>query len=176
VDRVAAGYARLFEAGEQVMSPETGFVLTHLLRGVVQEGTGGPASRLGKPAAGKTGTTNDSFDAWFAGYTRDLVTVAWVGYDLNPHPLGRFETGGRAALPIWLSFMQKALSGRPQPEFVPPEKLELVKLNIDNKTGKIASKPGRNTSEMWFKKGTEPQDAAPSPDQVDPTKALMLPN
>ena len=75
--------------------------------------------RLGKPAAGKTGTTNDSFDAWFAGFTRDLVTVAWVGYDLNPHPLGRYETGGRAALPIWLSYMKRALDGRPQPEFCP---------------------------------------------------------
>jgi penicillin-binding protein 1A len=176
VDRVAAGYARLFEPGEQVMTPETGYILTHLLRGVVQEGTGGPAGKLGKPAAGKTGTTNDSFDAWFAGFTRDLVTVAWVGYDLNPHPLGRFETGGRAALPIWLSYMKQALSGRSQPEFYPPEKLELVRLAIDNRTGKIAAPGSRNASEMWFKKGTEPQDAAPERDQVDPTKALMLPN
>ena len=97
------------------------WILTDLLRGVVREGTGTPAQRLGKPAAGKTGTTNDSFDAWFAGFTRDLVTVAWVGYDLNPHPLGRYETGGRAALPIWLSYMQRALDGRPQPEFAPPD-------------------------------------------------------
>ena len=85
-DRVAAGYARLFEPGEQVMSPETGFILTDLLRGVVQEGTGAPAQRLGKPAAGKTGTTNDSFDAWFAGFTRDLVTVGVGGLRPEPAP------------------------------------------------------------------------------------------
>ena len=86
---------------------------------MVQEGTGAPAQRLGKPAAGKTGTTNDSFDAWFAGFTQDLVTGAWVGYDLNPHPLGRYETGGRAALPIWLDYMKQALGG-PAPAGVRP--------------------------------------------------------
>lgn len=172
-DRVAAGYARLFEPGEQVMSPETGFILTDLLRGVVREGTGGPANALRKPAAGKTGTTNDSFDAWFAGYTRDLVTVTWVGYDLNKHPLGRFETGGRASLPIWLSYMKTALQGRPQGEFWPPEALELKRLRIDEKTGKIASRKSKNVADMWFKKGTEPKDAAPEPGQVDPNQFMM---
>src|SRR5439155_954900 len=88
-----AGYALLFEPGEQVMTPEVGYILTDLLRNVVKQGTGAAAMRLGKPAAGKTGTTNDSFDAWFAGFTRDLVTVSWVGYDLNPHPISRSYKG-----------------------------------------------------------------------------------
>lgn len=172
-DRVAAGYARLFEDGEQVMAPETGMILTHLLRGVVLDGTGGPASALHKPAAGKTGTTNDSFDAWFAGYTRDLVTVTWVGYDLNPHPLGKFETGGRAALPIWLNYMKHALEGRSQPEFEPLEGSELVRIWVDEKTGKRARANSKNAKEMWFKKDTEPKDVAPEKGQVDPNAFMM---
>jgi len=172
-DRVAAGYARLFEPGEQVMSPETGFIVTNLMRGVVLEGTGAPAQRLGKPAAGKTGTTNDSFDTWFAGFTRDLVTVSWVGYDLNPHPLNRYETGGRASLPIWLEYMKKALATRPQPEFTPWSSMELVRLPIDEKTGKIASSRTRDTEIMYFKKGTEPKEATPEKGQVDERDFLM---
>ncbi len=175
-DRVAAGYARLYEPGEQVMSQENAFVLDHLLRGVVLEGTGGPANRLGKPAAGKTGTTNDSFDTWFAGFTRDLVTVTWVGYDLNQHPLGRFETGGRASLPIWVDYMKGALSGRPQPDFYPPTTLELVKARIDDKTGKLANAGTKKSSEMWFRKGTEPKEVAPSNDHVGTDQFMQMPN
>ncbi|HLL53139.1 MAG TPA: PBP1A family penicillin-binding protein [Myxococcaceae bacterium] len=175
-DRIAAGYARQYERGEQVMSRETAFILTDLLRGVVRGGTGAPAQKLGKPAAGKTGTTNDAFDAWFAGFTKDLVTVAWVGYDLNPHPLGRFETGGRAALPIWLSYMKSALDGRPQSEFYPPKDLELVQRLVDLKSGKIASSGSRNADSMWFKKGTEPNEAEPGKDKVDPNQLFNLPN
>lgn len=172
-DRVAAGYARLFEPGEQVMSPETGYILTHLLRGVVLQGTGGPAQRLGKPAAGKTGTTNDSFDAWFAGYTKDLVTVAWVGYDLNPHPLGRYETGGRAALPIWLNYMKRALEGRPQPEFYPWQSMQLARLYIDKKTGKVSHPGAKGAELMFFKKGTEPKEAVPDKNQVGVDQFMM---
>ena len=175
-DRVAAGYARLSEPGEQVMTPETAWILTDLLRNVVREGTGSPAQRLGKPAAGKTGTTNDSFDAWFAGFTRDLVTVSWVGYDLNPHPLARYETGGRAALPIWLSYMQRALDGRPQPEFAPADNLQLEKHTIDTRTGKIASSASKTAAVMWFKKGTAPEEKTPPKESVDPSKFMTLPN
>jgi len=176
-DRVAAGYGRLFEPSEQVISRETGYILTDLMRSVVKEGTGAPAQRLGKPAAGKTGTTNDSFDAWFAGFTRDLVTVAWVGYDLNPHPLGRYETGGRAALPIWLGYMKQAVAGVPQPEFEPPPDLDLVRRRVDLKTGKLASSGTRTGAEMWFRRGTEPVDAQPEKNQVDPNRSFMqLPN
>ncbi|MFL5350855.1 MAG: penicillin-binding protein 1A [Hyalangium sp.] len=172
-DRVASAYARLFEPGDQVMAPETGFIMTHLMRGVVLEGTGAPAQRLGKPAAGKTGTTNDSFDTWFSGFTRDLVTVAWVGYDLNPHPLNRYETGGRAALPIWLEYMKKAIADRPQGEFAPWPSMDLVKLPIDVKTGKIAAETSKNMKIMFFKKGTEPKEVAPQKNQVDEQQFLM---
>jgi penicillin-binding protein 1A len=172
-DRVAAGYARLYEPGEQVISPETAYIVTDLMRGVVREGTGVAAQALKKPAAGKTGTTNDSFDAWFTAFTKDLVTSAWVGYDLNPHPLGRYETGGRAALPIWLSYMTKALQGRDQPEFEPPESLDLVKRRVDKKTGRLASSGTKSWADLWFKKGTEPEDAEPEKGQVDPSQFMM---
>jgi penicillin-binding protein 1A len=99
-------------------------------------GTGAGAAKLGKPAAGKTGTTNDSFDAWFMGFTRGLVAGVWLGFDQNETPLGRAETGGRAALPIWLGYMQGALGERPQPEFPVPEGIALVA--IDRRTGKPA--------------------------------------
>jgi len=173
-DRVAAGYGRLFEHSEQVMSQETGYIMMDLLRSVVREGTGAPAQRLGKPAAGKTGTTNDSFDAWFAGFTRDLVAVSWVGYDLNPHPLGKYETGARAALPMWLGYMKKALLSRPQPEFEPPDNLNLVRLPIDKKTGKVASSASKFVAEMWFKRGTAPQEKQPEKNQLDPKSFLQL--
>lgn len=173
-DRVAAGYARLHEPGEQVLSRETAYLVTDLMRGVVQGGTGAPAQRLGKPAAGKTGTTNDSFDAWFTAFTRDLVTSAWVGYDLNPHPLGRYETGGRAALPIWLAYMSKALDGRNQPEFSPPPSLGLIQRRIDKKTGRIASSM-KNSMTLWFKKGTEPEDREPEKGAAGADQFLQIP-
>lgn len=173
-DRVAAGYARLWDPGEQVLSPESAFLVTDLMRGVVREGTGAPASRLGKPAAGKTGTTNDSFDAWFTAFTRDLVTSAWVGYDLNPHPLGKYETGGRAALPIWLAYMTKALEGREQPEFAPPPSLDVVQKRVDKKTGRLASSL-KNSVQLWFKRGSEPEDSEPEKGSVDANQYLQVP-
>ena len=173
-DRLAAGYAREFEPGEQVMSRETAYIVTDLMRGVVQGGTGAAANRLGKPAAGKTGTTNDSFDAWFTAFTRDLVTSAWVGYDLNPHPLGKYETGGRAALPIWLAYMTKALEGRSQPEFSPPPSLDLVQRRIDKKTGRLSTN-ARNSMTLWFKKGTEPEDSEPEKGAADANSFLQVP-
>jgi penicillin-binding protein 1A len=171
-DRVAGGYAKMFEPGEQVISRETGYLMTDIMRGVVTSGTGAPASRLKKPAAGKTGTTNDSFDAWFTAFTKDLVTSAWVGYDLNPHPLGKFETGGRAALPIWLTYMQAALDGRDQPEFSPPGDLDLVRLNIDKKSGKI-SRDSKTSMALLFKRGTEPDDVQLDKGQVDTSSFIM---
>ena len=173
-DRLASGYARAFEPGEQVMARETAYIVTDLMRGVVQGGTGAAANRLGKPAAGKTGTTNDSFDAWFTAFTRDLVTSAWVGYDLNPHPLGKYETGGRAALPIWLAYMTKALEGRSQPEFAPPPSLDLVQRRIDKKTGRLATGT-RNSMTLWFKKGTEPEDSEPEKGAADANSFLQVP-
>jgi len=174
-DRIAAGYAALFEEGERVLSKETAFLTTDLLRTAVREGTGAPAQALRKPAAGKTGTTNDSFDAWFAGFTKDLVTVVWVGYDLNKHPLGRYETGGRAALPLWVSYMRGALEGHPQAEFEPSPGLNLVRLRIDKSNGMLASSgtAPRNAADMYFVKGTEPKQRTSPKGEVDAQQFFM---
>src|SRR6266403_2039668 len=107
-DRLASGYAKLFEVPEQVMTPETAFLTQQLMQAVCKPpGTGGRAAALGKPVAGKTGTTNDLFDAWFLGYTRELVTGVWVGYDTYETPMDKYATGGHYALPIWLDQMLK---------------------------------------------------------------------
>lgn len=103
-----------------VMRPETARIVTDMLTTVVQEGTGRKAKKLERPAGGKTGTTNDSKDVWFAGFTPDLVTVVWVGYD-GSRPLGRRVTGGGAAAPIWTDFMSRVLADRPIREFIAPE-------------------------------------------------------
>ena len=100
-----------------VISPETARTLTAMLEDVVKFGTGVQAKALGRPAAGKTGTTQDYTDAWFIGFTPRLTAGVWVGYDDKQISLGKRETGARAALPIWLEFMQKALAGTPVVDF-----------------------------------------------------------
>src|SRR5690606_38840717 len=95
---------------QPTVSPALAFVLTRLLQAVVEEGTGRRANALDRPTAGKTGTPSDGRDAWFAGYTTDLVTVSWAGFD-EPRPLGRGETGGRTAVPAWVEVMQAAHEG-----------------------------------------------------------------
>jgi penicillin-binding protein 1A len=132
--RLAAAFADLQTPHQRVMDERAAYILVHLMEEAATVGTGAQAAKLGKPAAGKTGTTNDSFDTWFLGFTHDLATAVWLGYDINESPLGRYETGGRAALPIWLSYMQAALRDRPQPEFAVPEGIEMVR--IDPATGK----------------------------------------
>lgn len=102
--------------------------------------------------------------------------LAWVGYDLNPHPLSRFETGGRAALPIWVSYMQRAVEGRPEPEFSPPEELELEKRTVDTRTGKLASSASKTAAVMWFKKGTAPEEVTQDKKVVDPNQFMQVPN
>jgi penicillin-binding protein 1A len=100
-----------------VVSPEVARTMTAMLEEVIQFGTGIQAKALGRPAAGKTGTTQDYTDAWFIGFTPQLTAGVWVGYDDKQISLGKKETGARAALPIWLEFMQNALGGTPEVEF-----------------------------------------------------------
>ncbi len=106
---------------EQAIDPRNAFIMTTLMRDVVRAGTATKALALKRnDLAGKTGTTNDSFDAWFAGYNASLVGVAWVGYD-QPRSLGERETGGLAALPIWIDYMKTALKGVPEKPLIPPK-------------------------------------------------------
>jgi penicillin-binding protein 1A len=173
-ERIGAGYAKLFDKPERVMKPDTAFLMTHLMREVVLYGTGAPAQALGKPAAGKTGTTNDSFDTWFMGFTRDMVTGVWLGYDHNDHPLGKYETGGRAALPIWVDYMKNALADRPQGGFeTPPPGSDIVWAYIDPDSGKLAPPGAKRRILAPFVRDTEPKESEPEPGGVDPRDVMM---
>ena len=116
---------------ERVISPQNAFIMTHLLEGVVQHGTGQTAKALGRPVAGKTGTSNDYGDAWFIGYTPSLLTSVWVGFD-DKASLGPSETGAKAALPIWTSFMEQTLRDRPVEDFKAPEGIRFIKVNLES--------------------------------------------
>ena len=115
---------------EQAISPQNAFIMTHLLQGVVQHGTGQRAKVLGRPVAGKTGTSSDYSDAWFIGYTPSLLTGVWVGFD-DKTSLGKKETGARAALPIWINFMDQALRNTPLDTPKPPQGITFIKVNIE---------------------------------------------
>jgi penicillin-binding protein 1A len=115
---------------EQVISPQNAFIMTHLLQGVVEHGTAQRAKVLGRPVAGKTGTSSDYSDAWFIGYTPSLLAGVWVGFD-DKNSLGKKETGARAALPIWISFMDQALRNTPIETPKPPQGITFIKVNID---------------------------------------------
>ncbi len=109
------------QGATQVIDPRNAFITSSLLRDVIRFGTANRAMSLGRSdLAGKTGTTNDFRDAWFAGFSPNLVAVTWVGYD-QPRSLGRFGYGGTAALPIWTNYMANALKGQPEVELPPPE-------------------------------------------------------
>lgn len=118
---------------EQIVDPRNAFIMTSMLQDVVRKGTAAAAAKLGRAdLAGKTGTTNDQRDAWFAGFDQKRVAVAWVGYD-QPKPLGRGETGAQAALPIWMKYMSVALKGVPDAPYAKPD--GVVVENIDPQTG-----------------------------------------
>ena len=136
-----------------VISPETAYVITNLMQSVVSSGTGHRASVIGRPVAGKTGTTNGAKDAWFVGYIPQLVTGVWVGYD-QERSLGSGGTGGQAAAPIWGDFMQKAIMSLPTEDFTAPENVSFILINP--RTGKLAREGATGAVVECFIKGTEP--------------------
>ncbi len=150
-------------APRRVIEKSTAYLVTSLLTSVVQEGTGRRVRALGRPTAGKTGTTNDLHDAWFMGYTPDLVTGVWVGYD-QERSLGRRETGGRAASPLWLDFMKEVLEGRPERVFQVPD--GVVFARIDAKTGLLPVPETERTIFECFKEGTVPTKHSDRSDAV----------
>ena len=141
------------EAGATVARPSTAFLVTHMMRSVLNEGTGASARSSGftTDAAGKSGTTNDLRDAWFVGFTPELLTVVWVGLDDN-QPLGL--SGSQAALPIWTAFMKNTLQGRGGTAFEAPDGVSFVE--IDRDTGKIATPICPRLTNEAFLSGTEP--------------------
>ncbi len=141
----------------QVIDPRVAFVMTHLMSEVITFGTGSEARNLGRPSAGKTGTTNDYLDAWFMAYTPQVVTGVWVGYD-SQRPLGSGETGGRAALPIWLSFMKEAMKSYPPQEFEVPQGVTFATIHGEN--GKILTSGAPGAVSEAFISGTVPSTGA----------------
>ena len=150
VTKKAAGELR------RVARPDTTFLVTNMMRSVLNEGTAAAARSMGftLDAAGKTGTTNDLRDAWFVGFTPELLTVVWVGFDDN-QPVGL--SGARAALPIWTQFMRTALAGRASVPFEVPEGITFME--IDAETGKLATPRCPKVVTEAFLSGTEPREA-----------------
>ncbi|MDA9753553.1 PBP1A family penicillin-binding protein, partial [Candidatus Pelagibacter sp.] len=135
-------YPKIKDNYEQVLSPQTAYQLTSILKGVVERGTGKKLKKLGLNIAGKTGTTNENTDAWFIGFTSNLVIGVYVGMD-NPEPLGKFETGSKAALPIFEEFVKKAIKKSDARPFKVPEDITLMVIDPD--TGNKAKFSSKNT-------------------------------
>jgi penicillin-binding protein 1B len=152
---VTKGAAGAGEKPRQVTRPDTTFLVTNMLRSVINEGTGAGVRSAGftLDAAGKTGTTNDLRDAWFVGFTPELLTVVWVGFDDN-QPVGL--SGSQAALPIWTDFMKRALAGRSSVSFRVPEGISFV--DIDRDSGQLATPQCAEVMSEAFATGTEPVD------------------
>ena len=147
---------------ETVLNPRTAWIVTDMMREVVQRGTATAAKKLGRPAAGKTGTTNDSKDAWFVGFTPDLVTGVWVGFDAD-RTLGK-ATGGKLAAPIWTDFMEQALEGRPIRELPVPEGVDLPGRPTPTPPG---ASPGPGGAPAATRKPRPTPTLAPLPDDPE---------
>jgi penicillin-binding protein 1A len=153
-DNVPLREPRLPDPRPQVLDPITAYQITSIMEGVVQRGTATRLRVIGKPVAGKTGTTNDYKDAWFLGFSPDLVVGVYVGFDA-PKTLGRGEAGGRVAAPIARDFLLEALKKSPNAPFRIPEGVRLVRVN--GRTGELA-RPGEPGSILEaFRPGTEPK-------------------
>ncbi len=161
------------EPSVRVIGQDEAWILTSLLRSVIEdpEGTGRSALKLGRPAAGKTGTSNRARDAWFAGFTPDLVAVVWVGFD-DYKSLGKKESGGRSALPVWTSFMKAALEGKPEKDFPPPP-AGVTSTLVDPATGLLAWEGQPDAILEYFLEGTEPGERAFPPDLTTPEGFIM---
>jgi penicillin-binding protein 1A len=148
--------------GREAISPETAYLATMMLRGVVERGTGQGAKVLGRPIAAKTGTTNDYSNAWFIGFTPSLVTGVWVGYD-RPRSLGRDETGSRVAVPIWTTYMARVLDDSPKEDFPMPERVVVIPVDEDPSNECVRVVP------MAFVRGTQPESACGPRRQTSPS-------
>ncbi|MCP4695116.1 MAG: S1 RNA-binding domain-containing protein, partial [Desulfobacterales bacterium] len=158
-------------AREKVIEKSTAYIITNIMESVVKSGTGHRVRALKRPAAGKTGTSNTLFDAWFVGYTPRYVTGVWVGFD-DERSLGKGETGSRAASPIWLAFMQKVLNDKPVLVFNVPEGVEFAK--IDAETGKLPIKESKKTIFECFKEGSAPTEYTKRPDVLTEPEDLFM--
>jgi penicillin-binding protein 1A len=150
-----AGAPADFSIPDSGTREDVAYVLTTMMREVVESGTGVAAKALGRPAAAKTGTAQEHRDAWFVGFTPELVAGVWVGFD-DHTPLGPRETGAGAALPAWLSFMQAAVGAKAPADFSPPADVELAR--IDPASGLLANDADAPT--LAFVPGTKPAESS----------------
>ncbi len=166
---------RVPDSREQIADPRTAYQMVSILQGVVQRGTGRRLAQLGRPLAGKTGTSNDFMDTWFVGFSPDLVAGVFFGFD-TPRSLGKDETGSSVAVPVFYEFMQEALNGQPNIPFRIPPGIRLVR--VDATTGKLAGARDKNAILEAFLPGTEPtgremvlegSEAEPKPGLIRPT-------
>ncbi|MGW8312646.1 MAG: penicillin-binding protein 1A, partial [Desulfuromonadales bacterium] len=148
-----AGQKLIGQSRSRVISAETAYLTTNLMESVVQNGTGWRAKSLKRPVAGKTGTTNDLKDAWFIGFTPQLLAVTWVGFD-HERPLGKQETGSHAAAPAWVAFMEKATEDMPVEQFPVPDSIEFRP--IDPLTGLLAPEDSPDIMIEAFAPNTAP--------------------
>ncbi|OPY88629.1 MAG: Penicillin-binding protein 2D [Smithella sp. PtaU1.Bin162] len=153
VDRTGNVFEETKVQSEQVIDPRIAFMTTYIMQDVVESGTGRRVKSIGRPVAGKTGTTNDVRDAWFIGFTPSTITGIWVGFD-QEISLGKKEVGGRAAAPMWLYFMEKYLSNTPVEAFPIPEGIVFVK--VDSKTGVPVKEAGKGTIYECFLESAQP--------------------
>jgi len=160
------------EDAERVLDPRNAYLMTSLMRDVVRHGTAARAMSLGRhDLAGKTGTTNDHIDAWFAGYQSTVVAVAWIGFD-TPGSMGANETGSQAALPMWMTYMSRVLKGEPESELEPPA--GIVAIPIDPATGMRDPDGRKQTVEFFYREalpgsgaeGGETRDYSRPPEEV----------
>jgi len=152
------------------LEPEVAFVLTSMMRDVVEYGTGAAAKSLGRPLAGKTGTAQEHRDAWFVGFSPDLVAGAWIGFDSH-EPLGGRETGAGAALPMWMAFMRETLGRSAVREFPLVRNVELAR--IDSRSGTLADPSTPDAMIFSFIAGTVPAPAAASVEASAPQGFFM---
>jgi len=156
IDKIIDAQGRKIKQSSSIMNEETplvidprnAFIMNDLLKEVINNGTARRAKKLKRSdIAGKTGTTNDLFDAWFAGFNPDIVTVTWMGYD-QPQPLGKHETGSRAALPIWIDYMKSIINDYPIKLMTEPEGIIPLKINIKN--GMLAKENEKGIYEYFY--------------------------
>ena len=170
LDRLAATAgaepdARVGASGGQPLDARVAFQLEDMMSAVTTRGTASAASGLGRPAAGKTGTTNDNTDAWFIGFTGRVLAAVWVGFDDPVHKLGSDGDGAHAALPLWMRAIQAAEGARPRvavPGPAPDGPDGMVRVEIDRETGLLAP-PGTGGLALWFRAGTAPTEVSGQP-------------
>jgi penicillin-binding protein 1A len=144
----------------RVLDEPEAYVVTSMLTSVIDHGTAARAKSLGRPLAGKTGTSNGPKDAWFAGYSTEIATVAWIGFD-DGHTLGPAEQGAVTALPAWMTFMKAATEGKPRVDF--PRPPGVVTVAIDQRTGQLPYPDDPDVLDEVFLPGTEPTETAQPP-------------